>query len=113
MGLAEYEEGDERGSADLAVAAAEGLHRRGVCTLLVEHLASAARADGMTPFRVDALSENREAMRLLRSGEASHPSSRRTRDASPSHGDRPVLVGAVTGRGLRPHRTRASPVANS
>ncbi|MGV9983384.1 bifunctional acetate--CoA ligase family protein/GNAT family N-acetyltransferase [Streptomyces olivaceus] len=65
IGLAEYDEGDERGSADLAVAVAEGLHHRGVGTLLVEHLASAARADGITLFRADALSENREVMRLF------------------------------------------------
>lgn len=65
ISLAEYDEGDERGSADLAVAVAEGLHHRGVGTLLVEHLASAARADGITLFRADALSENREVMRLF------------------------------------------------
>ncbi|MFJ4275940.1 GNAT family N-acetyltransferase [Streptomyces coelicoflavus] len=65
IGLAEYDAGDERGSADLAVAVAEGMHHRGVGTLLVEHLASAARADGITFFRADALSENREVMRLF------------------------------------------------
>ncbi|TDT42678.1 acyl-CoA synthetase (NDP forming) [Streptomyces sp. BK208] len=65
IGLAEYDAGEERGSAELAVAVADGLHHRGVGTLLVEHLASAARADGLTCFVAEALSENREVLRLF------------------------------------------------
>ncbi|WP_267714379.1 bifunctional GNAT family N-acetyltransferase/acetate--CoA ligase family protein [Streptomyces sp. CoH17] len=65
IGLAEYDACDERGSAELAVAVADGQHRRGVGTLLVEHLASAARADGITLFLADALSENAEVLRLF------------------------------------------------
>ncbi|MGC9501573.1 GNAT family N-acetyltransferase [Streptomyces sp. WG7] len=65
IGLAEYDEGEERGSAELAVAVADRLHHHGVGTLLVEHLASAARADGLTCFVADALSENREVLRLF------------------------------------------------
>ncbi|MFF7829899.1 GNAT family N-acetyltransferase [Streptomyces rochei] len=65
IGLAEYDEGEERGSAELAVAVADRLHHHGVGTLLIEHLASAARADGLTRFVADALSENREVLRLF------------------------------------------------
>ncbi|WP_369221202.1 GNAT family N-acetyltransferase [Streptomyces sp. R39] len=65
LGLAEYESGDDKGSAEISIAVADGLHHRGVGTLLVEHLVSAARADGITTFTADALSENREVLRLF------------------------------------------------
>ncbi|MEU9388062.1 GNAT family N-acetyltransferase, partial [Streptomyces sp. NPDC048279] len=65
LGLAEYETADARDSAEISVAVADGLHRRGVGTLLVEHLVSAARADGVTVFTADALSENHEVLRLF------------------------------------------------
>ncbi|MER5518364.1 GNAT family N-acetyltransferase [Streptomyces sp. NPDC002763] len=65
LGLAEYETGDDKDSAEISIAVADGLHHRGVGTLLVEHLASAARADGITTFTADALSENREVLRLF------------------------------------------------
>ncbi|MER6084960.1 GNAT family N-acetyltransferase [Streptomyces sp. NPDC001833] len=65
LGLAEYETGDEKNSAEISIAVADGLHHRGVGTLLVEHLVSAARADGITVFTADALSENREVLRLF------------------------------------------------
>jgi len=76
IGLAEYETEDGRAdqeseagagrkTAEVAVAVADGLHHRGVGTLLVEHLVSAARADGITAFTADALSENREVLKLF------------------------------------------------
>lgn len=65
LGLAEYETCGAPATADLAIAVADGRHRRGVGTLLVEHLVSAARADGVTAFTADALSENREVLRLF------------------------------------------------
>ncbi|MBW8795458.1 MAG: GNAT family N-acetyltransferase [Streptomyces sp.] len=66
LGLAEYDEGESgEDSAEISVAVADGLHHRGVGTLLVEHLVSAARADGITVFTADALSENREVLRLF------------------------------------------------
>ncbi|GAA1416807.1 bifunctional GNAT family N-acetyltransferase/acetate--CoA ligase family protein [Streptomyces thermospinosisporus] len=74
IGLAEYETEDDveggagaggRKTAEVAVAVADGLHHRGVGTLLVEHLVSAARADGITAFTADALSENREVLKLF------------------------------------------------
>lgn len=65
IGLAEYETGDDTDTAEMSIAVADGLHHRGVGTLLVEHLVSAARADGITTFTADALSENYEVLRLF------------------------------------------------
>ncbi|MCX5257141.1 GNAT family N-acetyltransferase [Streptomyces canus] len=65
IGLAEYETGDDKDSAEISVAVADGLHHRGVGTLLVEHLVSAARAEGISAFTADALSENHEVLRLF------------------------------------------------
>ncbi|KFG06299.1 MULTISPECIES: GNAT family N-acetyltransferase [Streptomyces] len=65
IGLAEYEAGDTDGTAEISVAVADGLHHRGVGTLLIEHLVSAARAEGITTFTADTLSENNEVLRLF------------------------------------------------
>ncbi|MFJ8114326.1 GNAT family N-acetyltransferase, partial [Streptomyces sp. NPDC096132] len=71
IGLAEYDTGEEKdgggdkGVAEISIAVADGLHHRGVGTLLVEHLVSAARAAGITTFTADALSENHEVLRLF------------------------------------------------
>ncbi|MFJ8148174.1 GNAT family N-acetyltransferase [Streptomyces sp. NPDC096048] len=66
IGLVEYHAAaDAPHSAELAVAVADGLHHRGVGTLLVEHLVSAARTDGITAFTADALSDNHEVLRLF------------------------------------------------
>ncbi|MFF5022947.1 GNAT family N-acetyltransferase [Streptomyces collinus] len=58
LGLAEYEVLPPGGAAEIAVAVADDWHHRGVATLLLEHLADAARAAGVTAFRADALAEN-------------------------------------------------------
>ncbi|MFF4656056.1 GNAT family N-acetyltransferase [Streptomyces sp. NPDC001381] len=72
IGLAEYDTGGDRdgdggrkNGAEVSIAVADGLHHRGVGTLLVEHLASAARAEGIATFTADALSENHEVLRLF------------------------------------------------
>lgn len=65
IGLAEYDTGGEKDGAEISVAVADGLHHRGVGTLLLEHLVSAARAEGITTFTADALSENHEVLRLF------------------------------------------------
>ncbi|MFF1308866.1 GNAT family N-acetyltransferase [Streptomyces sp. NPDC058307] len=65
IGLAEYEVGGDAATAEISIAVADGLHHRGVGTLLIEHLVSAARADGITTFTADALSENHEVLRLF------------------------------------------------
>src|SRR4051794_28367237 len=59
VGLAEYDagdggdSGDEKDAAEVSIAVADGLHHRGVGTLLVEHLVSAARAEGIRAFTAD------------------------------------------------------------
>ncbi|MFE0516660.1 GNAT family N-acetyltransferase, partial [Streptomyces sp. NPDC058964] len=65
IGLAEYDTGGAKDDAEISIAVADGLHHRGVGTLLVEHLVSAARAEGITTFTADALGENREVLRLF------------------------------------------------
>ncbi|RPE46608.1 acyl-CoA synthetase (NDP forming) [Streptomyces sp. Ag109_O5-1] len=65
LGLAEYDTGGKPGLAEISIAVADGLHHRGVGTLLIEHLVSAARAAGIDTFTADALSENREVLRLF------------------------------------------------
>ncbi|MFF4568234.1 GNAT family N-acetyltransferase [Streptomyces sp. NPDC001410] len=65
IGLAEYDTGGTGDGADMSIAVCDGLHHRGVGTLLVEHLVSAARAEGITAFTADALCENHEVLRLF------------------------------------------------
>ncbi|HEY8985643.1 MAG TPA: GNAT family N-acetyltransferase [Streptomyces sp.] len=65
LGLAEYDTCGDGDRAEISVAVAEGVHHRGVGTLLVEHLVSAALTDGVREFTADALSENREILRLF------------------------------------------------
>ncbi|MFD5593416.1 GNAT family N-acetyltransferase [Streptomyces griseorubiginosus] len=65
IGLAEYDTGGTGTEAEISIAVADGLHHRGVGTLLIEHLVSAARADGVTSFTADALSENQEVLRVF------------------------------------------------
>ena len=65
IGLAEYEKGGNPQEAEISIAVADGRHHRGVGTLLVEHLVSAARTEGITAFTADALAENHEVLRLF------------------------------------------------
>ncbi|MEU7580122.1 GNAT family N-acetyltransferase [Streptomyces sp. NPDC041068] len=65
IGVAEYERTEESGTAEISLAVAEGLHHRGIGTLLLEHLVSAARADGVTAFTADALAENHEVLKVF------------------------------------------------
>ena len=52
-------------TAEISLAVAEGLHHRGVGTLLLEHLVSAARAEGVTVFTAVALAENRQVLEVF------------------------------------------------
>ncbi|MHC3469863.1 bifunctional acetate--CoA ligase family protein/GNAT family N-acetyltransferase [Streptomyces sp. 7R007] len=65
VGLAEYDTAGAGQEAEISIAVADSLHHRGVGTLLVEHLVSAARAEGVTAFTADALAENHEVLRLF------------------------------------------------
>jgi len=63
-GLASYEPlGD--GTAEIAVAAADGMHGRGVATLLLEHLVSLARAHNVTAFTAEVLADNYAVLHVL------------------------------------------------
>jgi acyl-CoA synthetase (NDP forming)/GNAT superfamily N-acetyltransferase len=64
VGVASYEPvGD--GAAEVALAVADGMHRRGVATLLVEHLVSLARAQGVTAFTAEVLGDNYAVLHVL------------------------------------------------
>ncbi|MGW3017453.1 bifunctional acetate--CoA ligase family protein/GNAT family N-acetyltransferase [Streptomyces longwoodensis] len=65
LGLAEYDTGGSGTEAEISVAVADGLHHRGVGTLLLEHLVSAARAEDVTAFTADALNENRAVLKVF------------------------------------------------
>ena len=64
VGVASYEPvGD--GPAEVALAVADGMHRRGVATLLVEHLVSLARAHGVTALTAEVLADNYAVLHVL------------------------------------------------
>ncbi|MFK4145370.1 GNAT family N-acetyltransferase [Streptomyces sp. NPDC004065] len=65
VGLAEYEAEPNGSTADVALAVADDWHHRGVATLLLEHLADAARGAGVTAFTADALAENHEVLKVF------------------------------------------------
>ncbi|MBO1334415.1 GNAT family N-acetyltransferase [Streptomyces sp. VRA16 Mangrove soil] len=65
VGLAEYERADGSELAEIALAVGDNWHHRGLGTLLLEHLVSAARAAGITAFTADALSENHEVLKVF------------------------------------------------
>ncbi|QHC22747.1 bifunctional acetate--CoA ligase family protein/GNAT family N-acetyltransferase [Streptomyces sp. GS7] len=65
VGVAEYETGDAPTTADIALAVADDCHRRGVGTLLLEHLVHTARENGVTAFTADLLADNHPIHRVL------------------------------------------------
>ncbi|MFF9896231.1 GNAT family N-acetyltransferase [Streptomyces longispororuber] len=72
IGIAEYEivrtatpAAPGQVTADVALAVDDHWHHRGVGTLLLEHLVSAARAEGITAFTADALAENHEVLKVF------------------------------------------------
>ena len=52
-------------SADIAFAVADGMHHRGIGTLLLEHLVSLARSQDIHTFTADALNENSPMLRVF------------------------------------------------
>jgi acyl-CoA synthetase (NDP forming)/predicted N-acetyltransferase YhbS len=66
IGCGSFECGDaDRGSAEIALAVADGMHGRGVGTLLLEHLVSVARGRGIGAFTAQTLAENTPMLRVL------------------------------------------------
>jgi acyl-CoA synthetase (NDP forming)/GNAT superfamily N-acetyltransferase len=55
----------DRGSAEIALAVADGMHGRGVGTLLLEHLVWVARSRGMRAFTAQTLPENTPMLRVF------------------------------------------------
>jgi acyl-CoA synthetase (NDP forming)/GNAT superfamily N-acetyltransferase len=59
IGCAGYERTDaSSGSAEVAMAVTDGMHNRGVGTLLLEHLVSLARSRGVRVFTAETLTDN-------------------------------------------------------
>jgi acyl-CoA synthetase (NDP forming)/GNAT superfamily N-acetyltransferase len=58
VGVASYEATGEPGVAEIAFAVPDDMHRRGIATLLLEHLVSLARRRGHRAFAAQTLSEN-------------------------------------------------------
>jgi acyl-CoA synthetase (NDP forming)/GNAT superfamily N-acetyltransferase len=64
-GLASYEMSDGGAAAEIALAVSDAMHRRGVATLLLEHLVSLARARGVKTFVAEVLPDNYPVLRVL------------------------------------------------
>jgi acyl-CoA synthetase (NDP forming)/GNAT superfamily N-acetyltransferase len=66
VGCCAYERaGSGSRSADIAFTVADGMHRRGIGTLLLEHLVSLARTRDIRTFTADALGENSAMLRVF------------------------------------------------
>lgn len=65
IGVASYDTIGQSDAAEVALAVADPFHGKGVGTLLLEHLASRARRNGITTFHADVLSENHEMLRVF------------------------------------------------
>jgi len=68
IGCGSFERGDaDGGSAEIALAVADGMHGRGIGTLLLEHLVSVARSRGIRVFTAQTLAENTRMLRVFAS----------------------------------------------
>ncbi|MFD4137803.1 GNAT family N-acetyltransferase [Streptomyces sp. NPDC058572] len=66
VGVAEYETLPGTGTeAEVGLAVSDHWHHRGAGTLLLEHLVSVARADGITQFCAEALAENHAMLKVF------------------------------------------------
>ncbi len=67
VGVASYEvAASSPGEAEIAFAVADHVHHRGVATLLLEHLVSAARGRGIRAFKAEVLAENAAMLTVFR-----------------------------------------------
>lgn len=64
-GCASYEALPAPGMAEIALAVADHMHGRGIGTLLLEHLISAARGRGVRTFAASVLAENAEMLKVF------------------------------------------------
>ena len=65
VGVASYELTSDPAAAEIALAVADGMHRRGIATLLLEHLVSLARARGVKTLVADVLPGNYPMLHVL------------------------------------------------
>jgi acyl-CoA synthetase (NDP forming)/RimJ/RimL family protein N-acetyltransferase len=65
IGVATYEAAGKPGRAEIAFAVSDDMHRRGVATLLLEHLVSVARLRGLTAFEAETLPDNYAMQRVF------------------------------------------------
>jgi acyl-CoA synthetase (NDP forming)/GNAT superfamily N-acetyltransferase len=78
VGVASYEPTGTAGTAEVAFAVPDDMHRRGVATLLLEHLVSLARLRGLTTFTAATLVENSAMLHVF--ADAGLPARRRLAD---------------------------------
>jgi acyl-CoA synthetase (NDP forming)/RimJ/RimL family protein N-acetyltransferase len=65
VGVASYEQTDAPGVAEIAFAVSDQMHGRGVASLLLDHLISAARLRGVRAFTADTLADNLAMLRVF------------------------------------------------
>ncbi|HEX4657089.1 MAG TPA: GNAT family N-acetyltransferase [Streptosporangiaceae bacterium] len=65
IGVASYEGGGRPAAPEIAFAVADHAHHRGVATLLLEHLVSAARSRGVRTFTAEVLAENAAMLQVF------------------------------------------------
>jgi acyl-CoA synthetase (NDP forming)/GNAT superfamily N-acetyltransferase len=65
VGVASYEVAGSPDTAEVAFAVADQAHRRGVATLLLEHLVSAARRQGVLVFTAEVLADNAAMLKVF------------------------------------------------
>jgi acyl-CoA synthetase (NDP forming)/GNAT superfamily N-acetyltransferase len=78
VGCASYESLRDGKAAEVAFAVADGMHRKGIATLLLEHLVVRARHDGIPAFVASTLVENTEMLHVF--ADAGLPVQRRLED---------------------------------
>ena len=65
VGVASYQVTAGEAAAEVALAVADGMHGRGIATLLLEHLVSLARASGVKDLVAEVLPNNHAVLRVL------------------------------------------------
>jgi acyl-CoA synthetase (NDP forming)/GNAT superfamily N-acetyltransferase len=65
VGVASYETAGSSGTAEVAFAVADHVHHRGVATLLLEHLVSVGRSNGVSTFTAEVLAENSAMLKVF------------------------------------------------
>ena len=76
VGVASYEATGTPGEAEIAFAVPDDMHRRGIATLLLEHLVSLARQRDLKAFTAETLADNAAMLRVF--ADAGLPVQRRT-----------------------------------